>query len=235
MTPCFYKEFLVNSSENLKIMKFKLNTSNILLGIAIVIIVFLLYQWKCNATKAAPDGKKQNDSLKEVINQVQMASTEKQSSLARDNDSLIDQNITTQMRVSDLTGSLEASKKKIKELQVLVKSPDTIGLIDPACASLSDEFDKYVVLSDQKEKGQDTIIQNQKTIITNKDSVITEKDKLNISTNNAFVMVANNYDDLYKSYNKQAKNIKWQKTKSKVMTGVILAGVIKIILDASKK
>jgi hypothetical protein len=213
----------------------KLSKLNITVIVAAAIIIFLLYQWKCNAPKAPPDSKKEIDSLQKVIQKVQYASTDKLNALAKDNDSLVDQNIIIQMRVSDITGELDASKKKIKQLQILVASPDTIGLIDPACADLSNEFDKYITLSDAKEKGLDSVIQNQQAIITNKDSALAEKENVNLQVNRSFLIAAKNYDDLYRSYNKKEKEIKWQKTKTKALVAVIVLGAAKIIMDATKK
>lgn len=201
----------------------------------IVSVIFMFWEWQCNAPKPPDNGKKQNDSLTTVINKVEMASINKTDSLARGNDSLINWIGYIESRNEILSDSLSATKKNIRLLQAEIKTPDTIGLMDPACLSLSDDFDKYILMSEEKEKGQDSINKTQMAIIDNLDTVIAENAQFTTLLHQSFTTCTANYDALYKNFNYSAKKIQWFKIKEKGLLAIVLAETGKIILSSLKK
>lgn len=224
---------LTKPSQTLKIMKLKINWLVVAL---IAAVIFLFYQWQCQKVTSPVNDKKQVDSLKQAVKVVQWASDHNTDSIKRDNEILKMFAENAQGENDMLTDSITRIRGKIRIMQTdLMLKPDTIGLIDPECANLSDAFDQYITMTDTKEKLQDSTIVTLKGIIKNDSSIISDREAFNAMLKQSFSTVGDKYNSLYKSFGSEQKKLQWFKIKEKAYWGGLIFMGGKILFDSIKK
>lgn len=196
---------------------------------------FFFWEWQCNPPKiktvAVPvedtaktkEFERQADSLKSHVG-VQMTSINQLS------DSLV-----------NLKKTVRALMARIREDKTFINLPDS-GLVTmdsdgyrflvSRCDSLGNSFNDYILLSEAKESGQDSVISSQNSLISTKDSLIIEKQKFNDMLMASFKTTRDGFSDIQKQYERK---IQWHKTKQTILVAIIIAEAAKIVYDASHK
>lgn len=208
----------------------KRNWIIIILVAALIAVCIFLYKG-CNENGVPSQDKKVIDSLGKVIEGSQLAANKTIDSISSTNQLYSEYIDQAESENQVLTDSLFSIKTRVRKLQtdLASKRQDTIGLIDPSCLSLSEDFDKYIITSDKKDSTLDSIIASQKQVIRN-DSVSTGTlvwytTKLKQS----YGIMNDKYAGILKNYGAQNKSLTWFKVKEKgywLVIATIAGGLI---------
>lgn len=195
----------------------------VVLIVAVIVLTFVLFK-SCTPTKSADPHKKEIDSLKTVIQGVQMAGQKTIDSLTDSNKSFFESFQTAEGERSRLTVQLNDIKTLAARYKAQIKyNSDTVEIL-LSCDSLSDAFDGYVFLTEQRERVTDSMLNYQHSVIVNLDSINNQRVYMNEVLKAAFATQNSFYNNLYTDYSKLNKNNKWQKLKSKGLF-IIVAGL----------
>jgi hypothetical protein len=194
------------------------------------------YEWRCDNKPAQTQSSLQQntDSVVAAVARHQ-ADSLYIDSLKTDDSIHRRMTVAQNARINLLNDTLDKIKASVFKLRRTVLAPDTVGLIDPGCAGMSDAFDKYILVSEEKGRTQDSTIAIQQQIISNQDSITRAKDEFNAQLSRAFSQVTANFQDLSKLSTSQDKTLKWSKIKEKGLIAVVLLEGGKILFDSLKK
>ncbi len=203
-------------------MKFLKDNWFTLALIAAVVIMAVVLIKQCNVPNEFTGDKKENDSLKTAMSNLNNEVTRIVEKLSEANSVYEIKVKEDQKERQQILNELAKLKNK-HEAQVL---PTDTGTCCEILAETNKDFSNYITLSDSEIQKSNNIISLKDAIISNKDSINAQRLAFNQQLQSSLTTVTGNYDLLYKTNISKDKKLKWFKTKEGVLFGLLIGSLI---------